>query len=138
MSLPDHLSRLTWILLLLILPGCGDSQSTGTPHGKVTYDGKPVPDATIQLQSAETGHAAATPVNAQGEFRFEEPVPVGEYMVSINPAYEAPVAGEGDENFTPPERPDIPERYRSGAGSELKVTVEEGEHALDIQMTAEP
>ncbi len=138
MPLPDHRSRLTWIVLLLILPGCGDSQPMGTPHGKVTNDGQPVPDATIQFQSAETGHAVAAPVNAQGEYRFEEPMPAGEYMVSINPAYEAPVAGEGDENFTPPERPDIPQRYRSGAGSGLKVNVEEGEHELDISLTAEP
>ncbi|MCC7421477.1 MAG: carboxypeptidase regulatory-like domain-containing protein [Planctomycetaceae bacterium] len=127
------------LLGLILLGGCTSAPPTGGLQGTVTFEGTPVKDATIQLQSATTGTAFAAPLDANGSYRFEKSLPTGEYNVIITP-----VAGAGDDGIVgatpqarPPEkRDDIPERYRTMGQSGLKVDVKPGnENVYDVKLT---
>jgi len=50
------------------------------------------------------------------------------------PKFEPPVAGESDDAVTPPERPDIPEKYRTPATGGLTVALSEGDNTFNVEM----
>jgi hypothetical protein len=103
----------------------------------VTFDGAPVKEATIQLQSAQTGEAAASKLGDDGTFVFSGPISTGEYLVAIIPASKVPEPGAGGREppAMPAERTDIPERYRISAKSGLKVEVKSGDNTYDAKLT---
>lgn len=133
-SVSQPFNLLIACVLLCAMTGCG-GVATGTVKGKVTYNGKPVTDATVQVQSATTGAAAAAQVDGSGSYKLDSPVPVGTYVVTITPFESGPVAGENDENFVPKERTDIPSKFRSASESTLKLTVNSGENTFDVPLT---
>jgi hypothetical protein len=129
-----------WLSLFgtLLFAGCGPAaKPTGKLQGAVTFEGTPVKDASIQVQSLKTGAAAAAKVDA-GKFNFETPIVTGEYQVSITPITVVPEPISKDGAIPPPpkpvERPDIPEKYRDLNKSGLKVTVKTGDNTFDVDM----
>jgi hypothetical protein len=125
---------------LLLLGGCSSSsQPTGALHGAVTFEGAPVKDATIQLQSPSTGTAFAAPLDANGSYRFENSLPTGEYLAVVRPAAGASdngIIGANAKPKPPEKREDIPERYRTMGKSGLKADVKPGsENVFDVKMT---
>ena len=123
-----------WSLAMIVVAGCSPANPTGKLQGTVTFEGQPVTNATVQIQSPTTGEAAAAELDAGGKYAFDQPVPVGEYQVTIVPTYQGPVAGEETPNFKPPERKDIPERYRMISADGLKVTVSPGNSTSDFAL----
>ncbi len=126
-------------LCLFAIAGCGaKSKPTGKLQGSVTFDGSPVKDATVQIQSMKTGEAFAAKVDSTGKYAFSTPVTTGEYQVSVIPAFEPPVAGSvppGSPQLKPPVRNDIPEQYRIPTKSPLKFEVKPGDNTFDAKLT---
>lgn len=124
------------LLGCLLWAGCGPAaKPTGNLQGAVTFDGTPVKDATVQIQSLKSGEAFAAKVDAGGKFVFK-PVTTGEYNIAVIPTFEAPVAGASKEPPPKPtERKDIPERYRTSTKSGFKVEVKPGDNTFDAKMT---
>lgn len=120
---------------MMLFVGCNSSGPTGTLQGKVTFDEKVVTNAKVQIQSPKSGQAAVADIGSDGTYLFEIPVAVDEYAVSITPVFDEPVAGSTPNPTTPPDRSDIPEKYRNGATSGFKVTLNAGENTLDVKMT---
>lgn len=132
-------STLAALLGCFLMVGCGPvAKPTGKLQGAVTFDGTPVKDATIQLHSAKTGEGFSAKLDVGGKYTFESPVTTGEYRVAIIPAFVPPVAGAGGKtppSEKPPERKDIPERYRTTTKSDLKVDVKTGDNTFDAKLT---
>lgn len=125
------------IVCLALANGCGPAaKPTGSVSGKVTYKGAAVKDAKIQIQSAESGYADAANLDATGKYQFKTPVVAGKYVATIEPIVQMPVAGSTPTPSKPPERPDIPKKYRSGGNSALTLTVTKGKTTTyDLDMT---
>lgn len=117
--------------------GCDRPKPTGKLQGRVTFEGDPVTEAQIQIQSQVTGVAAAAALDGDGNFKFDTPITVGEYAVSITPVFDIPPAGTVSGPITAPERPDVPARYRNAATSGFVVEVTEGETKFEADMTSE-
>lgn len=117
-------------VLSLTVIGCSSQFSSssrfgksGKVDGKLTFAGTPVKAARIQLASKNTGVAVLGQVQG-GEFKLQEPVPVGEYkVVVLTPQEPNPQDGVP---YTPVEYADIPMRYRDEFNSDLTATVKEG------------
>ena len=121
--------------LALVLAGCGGGGSSAKPSGdvsgEVTFEGKPVQAGVVNFESAASGAAAQAPIK-DGSFNFANPVPVGQYKVTIAPPPEAPpVPGE----TRPPVNPkDIPAKYRTPAKSDLKAEVAAGQNKVKFEL----
>lgn len=132
--------RSTWLVAfvgLLFLAGCGPApKPTGQLQGSVTFEGAPVKDAKVQLQSPTTGESFATKVDADGKFAFDRAVTAGEYKVVVLPSFDMPPPGPGAAPPPKPgERKDIPERYRAMDKTDLKVEVKPGSNTYDAKLT---
>jgi hypothetical protein len=120
---------------MLLVPGCGSKpKPTGRLHGKVTFEGKGVDQATLQIQSPKSGESFVAKTGSDGSFQFDVPVTTGEYLVTVLPVIDVPEAGVTPVTTKPPERSDIPAKYRSAETSGETVTVREGENEFNIDM----
>ena len=124
------------LVCLSLVAGCQPAPKlTGELRGKITFKGAVVTDAKVQIQSPETGYADGARVDSNGEYKISSPVPAGTYTMTIEPFFQGPVAGASPDPVKPPERPDIPTKYRSGATSELVIPIVEGMKTFDVDMT---
>ncbi|MFW5692721.1 MAG: carboxypeptidase-like regulatory domain-containing protein [Thermoguttaceae bacterium] len=120
-----------WLLI-----GCGGPE--GPPRqpvlGTLTFDGKPVPNAQVAFQSPERHIYFTAMTDSEGRFEVRaasgDGLPAGTYQVTVNPA-----PSDDEEATQIPQRPDIPQRYRTAATSDLTVTVEEGANEVPVAMT---
>lgn len=117
-------------LILGAIAGCGDgSLPIAEAEGKVTLNGQPVTEGSVTFISDERGSVYTAPLDSSGQFKFEEPVEVGSYTVTVNPP----------QPETPPETPEdmkkaaqmsqsgVPEGYHNEAISDLKAEVKQGQ-----------
>lgn len=150
-----------WMLLVCLVVGCsaGDSASLS---GKVTYDGKAIPDGSIRLQPM--GDAVGQGVTAKivdGKYEISEGLFAGEYRVMVSamrPATPAEIAAmkradaedreSEDEGEEPDQDPgeettvgDAPSQpmtsylpAKHGHGSKLTVKLEAGENTKDFDL----
>lgn len=122
-------------LLAVGAVGCsGTAIPTATVQGKVTFDDKPVTDAKVQLQHAETGNAAVATVDGEGKYSISTPIHAGKYSAIVVPNDEAPAAGSVATPPKPKEHKDIPEKYRQVATSGFTTTINKGENTFDLPM----
>ena len=89
-----------WIscLLLVLMTSCTGKESENPPTykvvGKVTYQGKPVSDATLIFKKLDQSRGAVGETDSDGQFRLttyslDDGAPSGDYQVSIM-CYEKP------------------------------------------------
>ncbi len=98
----------------------------GVVGGQVAFRGQPLQGVWVVFWT-EDFNTVASRTDEQGRFAFPQPIPVKEYLVTVNlpfPAYQAP-----------PGFPRIPQRYSNPLLTPLKVqTQEKGvQVALDLQ-----
>lgn len=127
---------LTIVAALGLVVGCGGSElSTGTVSGTVTHDDGPLTGAYVNFFNSEHGTGGGAPIGANGEFAFDQPLRVGEYIVTIVPPSAPPPLPAGDgQSAAAIDPPEIPDKYRSEATSDLRVQVEEGENSFDLAL----
>ena len=121
-------------LMLLVVVGCGGGPDLAAVSGRVTYDGKPLADATVGFYplGSHTTILSSGKTNASGEYTLttvkdnKAGAVVGKHRVSIT--VEPNLSGESDlpADKLPKNRPPrIPAKYQ-GTESELSCDVPSG------------
>jgi len=135
MTRTTHAARcLTPILLCLLSAGCGSDGDLARVKGKVTLDGQPLEDATVEFQpTAEGGAPSSGKTDAKGRYElmytFNTPGAMpGEHVVSITTA--GTCFDEAGNEFEREER--VPAEYNSK--TTLKRTVEPGRNTIDFEL----
>lgn len=135
-TLSDRLSRLVWVLPLLLpiglFTGCSPSIPEGTVSGAVTLNGKPYSDSAVMLIDLDSGQAAGADIQSDGSFTIAEPIPLGTYKV-----YLAPKSLSDEEAAeAKPIKIDtsVPDKYWSEHSTDITVKVEEGENTATVEL----
>ncbi len=143
---------LTCILLSLTLTGCGSNSNlpkgeTGTVKGKISYQGKPVPEGCrVTFMGGTTGLVATGVTDSSGEFllymRNGLDVLCGTYRVSILPpnpsanlsdtqVMELSMAGKLPDTSKMKE---VPDRYRNPETTKEVFEVKPGSNNYELDM----
>ncbi len=150
----DQRRQVTIIITGLIIAtlgfvGCsGGSElpdgDTGTVKGKVTSNGKSVPDGTsIVFLHKDKGITASSAIAADGTYslrmRRGDAILVGDYQIGITPPTAEMSAAETEAAITgeapsAKEWPEIPKKYQNPETSGVTFTVKAGENTFDLDM----
>ena len=122
---------------VVVLAGCGGGEmKTAVVRGKVTYNGRPVPNGTITFVPEGGGPSATGQTGSDGTFalttyKSDDGAVLGKHKVMI-------VAVQDTSNLLPEQRnlpaPVIPDKYLSTATSDLTATVEDKENRIDFDL----
>jgi hypothetical protein len=132
--------RLAFVMLaaaVVFSTGCDSKRpKTAVVRGKVTYDGRPVPNGTITFIPT-SGPTATGEIQSDGSYtlttsRSGDGAVLGQHKVVI-------VAMQDMSGRLPEERvalppPIIPEKYTSIATSDLRAEVQEGENTFNFDL----
>ncbi len=126
------LGTLVCCVLLVVAAGCG-RKDMGRVAGRVTFQGRPVPDAVLNFLPSK-GPMAAGKTDADGRFALStfakgDGALAGKCRVFITPYVEPPSQESqmmGSPRPTATKRPDIPEAYWDASTSPLTAEVEPG------------
>jgi hypothetical protein len=126
------------LLGLALAAGCASGDlPTAVVTGKVTYDGKPVPNGTVLFVPA-AGPPATGEIQPDGSYRMTtyangDGAVLGKHQVCITALQD--ITGRGAEERTPLPPPIIPEKYMHRATSGLTADVQPGENTIDFALT---
>ncbi len=135
------MNRVLWTLcavaaVALGSTGCnnGPGYPVGQVKGTLLLKGKPVNDnVELFLMNHQTGFAYKAKVGEAGAFKVEEPVRVGDYVAYVQPAVDVNLDMDGAP--TPVTAvAKIPRKYTNDVGSDLKISVAEGENVVEFDM----
>tara|TARA_R110002111_G_scaffold262694_1_gene340234 strand:- start:185123 stop:185542 length:420 start_codon:yes stop_codon:yes gene_type:complete len=133
----DRFAKPVIILVASMLcAGCSGNKDKDLPDtvsvaGMVTYQGKPVPDATVMLYPVKGRKPASGRSDASGKFSLttfkknDGAIP-GEHKVTVN-AFESTPQGVSMKSA-------IPVKYSNQASSPLAITVSEAEPELKLEL----
>jgi len=124
-------------LTVTLFAGCsaGSERPSGKVSGRITFEGEPVTSGVVNLMATARGAGASANLGEDGKYQITEPVETGQYKVVFTPAPPPPPRPEdGPPKPTKPPA-NIPEKYRSESTTDLSTVVEEGENALDFNLT---
>ena len=127
-----------WVLNITVLSGlaaagCGASRSDlGQVSGRITLDGRPVPNAFVQFVSQEGGTTSYGRTDGAGAYRMEatrksQGASLGANLVRISTA---DVQDQGGKAVNVPEQ--IPAEYN--VRSDLVRKVEAGDNVFDFEL----
>jgi len=124
-------------LLFPVVCGCGggDELQKYPVKGTVTYKGQPVLEGNVSFRNED--HGSGGVIGADGTFEVEGGLPAGKYNVYISPPdiMEAPTFGrDGKAPPKPKPYPNIPQKYRLPATSDLTADVKEGTNDVKLEM----
>ncbi len=111
-----------FLLLAIIAPGCKKSSDAVPVHGRASYQGEPLANASVTFFPKSGRPVGAAILN--GEYKTE--LTPDEYTVALDVAPEFPKGfKEGDP--LPQPKVTLPEEYTSRSKSTLKATVKAGQ-----------
>ena len=136
------------LVALLASTGCqkgGFSGPTGTVVGKITLEGKPVPQGCRVAFISDKGFTASGEAAADGSYKLfngkELKVPVATYKVAVTPppppamsAAEYDKMMSGGAGPAPKESTAIPEKFQNHATSGLSYDVKTGDNTINIEL----
>ena len=99
-----------------------------TVEGKITLDGKPLPEGTITFLTKDKNAVAATAMIAD-DGSFKATVPVGEYKITVGP----PAPKKADPK-DPPKKFPVPAKFGDPSTTPLQFTVKKGMNIYDIAL----
>ena len=119
----------------VVLTGCNNENlpGLGSVTGKVTMDGKPVPDALVAFEPVDGSAAPAmgrTDASGTYELYYSRGVKgakIGEHNVRVNSYQET-----GDDDNRQIQKETVPSKYN--VKTELKATVSRGSNTLDFAL----
>jgi hypothetical protein len=122
-----------FLLPIVFLSGCGGG--TGTVKGKITVNGKPLPNGQITFLSQVGNRDPFSAAIVDGEYTTSE-IPVGKARIIIIPAVDTGDPGgtvKGGGDVDPVARSskkagyfDVPERYQNAETSGLEIMIKKG------------
>jgi hypothetical protein len=121
----------------LVLAGCGDDSSLEKHpvSGTVTFQGQPVQEGNVNFRNEQYGGGGV--IDATGAFTVEGGLPAGTYLVYVTPPdiQIPPTFGkDGTPSPQAKEYPNIPQKYRLPATSELSIDIKSGDNTVPIAM----
>lgn len=124
-----HCKYVTAILALTLL-GCGEPPiPTGTVRGTIEVNGKAYGgNAEIALLSPSTGQGATAPIEADGTFEIDKPLPTGEYVAFLTPRSDPNATGAVPVTIDT----SVPDKYWNEAMSDLRVNIDAGENQVGL------
>lgn len=115
---------------LVLASGCGLGTKKASISGTVKHAGNPVAVGRVWFEDGVRGRVESAAI-AEGTFRVPQLVEPAVYHAYVTPEKERP--SDNDLwRFKP--APDIPEKYRSAATSELVFTIIPGKNELTIEL----
>lgn len=126
--------RFVYVIGILFLVGCGESEETSSPTavvtGKVSYQGSPLAKGTVLFQHS-SGQTASADIQGDGSYRLDATQGNNKVaIVSREPDRENP---QGRPRIIPG-KDLIPALYGEFRTSELMATVEAGENQIDFEL----
>jgi hypothetical protein len=119
--------------MILAIAGCDNPAPAGVT-GTVTFDGKPLANATVIFLPTDGSRSSVGVTDTQGQYklRFSASTPgavVGEHKVEIRTATNDP---DPSEKIKPVEI--IPARYNNS--TELRQTLKKGTHVINFDLNS--
>ena len=111
--------------------GCESETKSVTVKGKVTFEGDPVTEGSIQFLDETTGNGGEVVLSSEGT--YEVSLPIGKYNVLIIP----PMLGEQNADNPNPRYKkvnNIPVKYQSSVTSGFLVNVSDEDKTHDFAM----
>jgi hypothetical protein len=128
--------------LMVLLAGCGGgSEGLAVVKGKVTYNGKPVPNGTVNFMPSDANKPSASgEIQPDGSYSLQtyvrnrpsEGAVIGEHKVVIVAMQD--MAARLPEQRIPLPPPIVPVKYTSPATSDLKAEVEKKENTINFDL----
>jgi hypothetical protein len=126
------------LLSMTVAAGCGTKgDETAIVRGKVTYNGKPVPNGTVNFNPDVPGPTATGDIQPDGSYTLGTYKPgdgavIGTHSVVIVAMQDQ--AGALPEQRSPTPPPIVPMKYTSPATSDLKAQVERKENTINFDL----
>ncbi len=128
------------LILIVILPGCGQNEKLGGVYGTVRLDGKPLAKGTVRFTPA-AGRAATGNIQSDGTYTLgtygeSDGALLGKHQVAViaydaaadsRPAYE--IRNVKSTSL-------VPDRYMSVGTSGLTFDVKPGKNQADFELTS--
>jgi hypothetical protein len=114
-----------------VVAGCGPEFPLAEVSGKVTVNGKPLPEGTV-LFVPQAGPAGVSDLGEDGSYKMQSRKPgdgalIGIHKVAIMPPFRPKLANA----------PKVPSKYRDPSTSGLTAEVKKGENHLDFDLAGE-
>lgn len=133
-------NRTICLFLVLTWSGCGgpSGPAVGTVTGTVTFDGQPVPNASIQFVPIPEGRTSTAVTDAEGKYTLlydstQAGALVAKHLVRVTTTVPATYGDDGKvvKGSGKPEL--LPERYNTS--SEIEKEVKAGSNVIDLTLT---
>jgi hypothetical protein len=121
------------MLVVLFLPACDRGPKMGTIAGQVQIAGLPAAGLQVSVTLPGQGVGASALLDAEGRFAIATPVPVGTYVVTVNPPVPLP-PGPGPAPAKPFPVSKIPGKYRLESTTDLRAEVKEGPNSFTFEL----
>jgi hypothetical protein len=118
--------------LVLVGLGCSSGDRQITVRGKVTFQGEPVTEGTVQFNDDKTGHGAEAELQPDGSYQTK--LPAGEYKVLIVPPLLSVESKTGPPDPQFKKVRNIPDKYRSTVTSGLTAVASADKTVHDFDM----
>ncbi len=131
------------VLSLCLWMGAGCSSEvkkdvgpTGTVSGVVKVKGAPLTSGRVNFTKAEGDAGGSGAMGQGGQYKLDEPIPVGEYTVFISFEFspEAMKLGEGMTEDVLKIVDSVPKKYRNPKTSKVSKSVKEGTNEISIEL----
>lgn len=126
------------VVLTGFLVGCEQTATPGASAyvtGSVKWNNEPVTEGRVMFYSVLQGSGADGNLNEQGTFQLKEPLPPGDYVVTILPKQQsgsAIAAEKGDPASFVKTGSVIPKKYISSENSDLRAQLAAGPNTVDL------
>lgn len=120
-----------FVLAGLLMTGCGGGPATGSLQGKVTIKGTPVTGAKLSLRSS-AGAGALVDILPDGTLKSGDPIPVGDYKVSLVPNPPEPLPPGTKATKAPPTP--IPNKFLNPDTSGWTAQVKSGTTTVNFEI----
>jgi hypothetical protein len=124
-SIVSHFSRCARVCCIAVCfaLGCGESSTTETVSGAVTFQGQPIPKAAVTFFPT-TGRPTTASTGEDGT--YEASLAPGDYTVTVNVSVELPPGFKEGDPYPKPKIV-VPPQYATQAKTPLTATVAEGQ-----------
>ncbi|MCH8829699.1 MAG: carboxypeptidase regulatory-like domain-containing protein [Planctomycetes bacterium] len=131
------------LALSVVLSGCGDSavdKEAGTVSGTVKFENKLLSEGVVTFEDKQ-GNSGRGKVDSGGKYTIDNPLPPGEYTVTVVPlsaaGMDVPPGESGSVDRKKKVKSDarIPKAYHNHTTTDLKFTIKAGENTYNIKMT---
>ncbi len=117
--------------------GCGGSSEPVveviTINGKVTFEGAPVTEGSVQFEDSSTGISSSAELGAEGAYTLE--TATGDYKVTVTPPWiEIDLGPDSPPEEDYKEVDNIPQKYRQTNSTDLTAKVTEAGQTIDFDL----